>query len=339
MAKLIKIKGPRSMSTNWYSDFEWGGKRIRRALSPDKRIAQKKLEDLLALRYAERHGTPVQDISWEGFVGRYETYSKAEKSFNTNYRDVYALKLLQKTIGIQYLRNVTPESLDRAKCLWKERGLKVPAINRHLTAIKAAMRKAEEWGYVKAQGWRTVKAFKTPKGRLDFYTLEEVRKLKGNAKAPWDRVVMLGARAGLRRGEIFHLDWADIDFGLKRIHIVAKSGWEPKDHERRWIPMSKDLQLYMEGLPERQGLVFRGVCSRMDTMTHMYKKVLKKSHLRGSLHTLRHTFGSHLAMAGVPLSTIARYMGHASTRTTEIYAHLQEDHLDKEIHKIPELSV
>jgi len=39
-------------------------------------------------------------------------------------------------------------------------------------------------------------------------------------------------------------------------------------------------------------------------------------------HGLRHTYGSHLAMAGVPLTDIMTWMGHSSIETTMIYAHL-----------------
>ena len=52
--------------------------------------------------------------------------------------------------------------------------------------------------------------------------------------------------------------------------------------------------------------------------------------LDGSLHSLRHTYGAHLVMAGVPLRTVQVLMGHASFKTTERYAHLGKDHLRRQ---------
>ena len=48
----------------------------------------------------------------------------------------------------------------------------------------------------------------------------------------------------------------------------------------------------------------------------------RRAGLDGSLHTLRHTYVSHLVRAGVPLRTVQLYAGHAHYSTTEGYAYL-----------------
>jgi integrase len=45
------------------------------------------------------------------------------------------------------------------------------------------------------------------------------------------------------------------------------------------------------------------------------------------LHSLRHTFASHLVMAGENLFTVSKLLGHSELKTTEIYAHIAPDHL------------
>ena len=65
---------------------------------------------------------------------------------------------------------------------------------------------------------------------------------------------------------------------------------------------------------------------------------IRRNGLPGSLHTLRHDFGAHLASAGVSLHIIAKLMGHASTRTTEIYAHLMPEAIDSAIKHLPEIT-
>jgi site-specific recombinase XerD len=53
-----------------------------------------------------------------------------------------------------------------------------------------------------------------------------------------------------------------------------------------------------------------------------------------TLHTLRHTFGSWLAILGVPLRAIQKLMGHNSIVTTERYAHLSGESLSSAVQKL-----
>ena len=52
------------------------------------------------------------------------------------------------------------------------------------------------------------------------------------------------------------------------------------------------------------------------------------------VHTLRHTFASHLVMKGVDLPTVMKLMGHSDIQTTMIYAHLAPDHLAGAVNKL-----
>ena len=63
------------------------------------------------------------------------------------------------------------------------------------------------------------------------------------------------------------------------------------------------------------------------SLTTAFSRVLKKAGLDGNLHCLRHTFAAHLLMNGVPLYTVSQLLGHADISTTQIYAHLSEEHL------------
>ena len=54
-----------------------------------------------------------------------------------------------------------------------------------------------------------------------------------------------------------------------------------------------------------------------------------------SAHTFRHTYTSHLVMAGVPLRTVQELVGHANYNTTLKYAHLAPNHKEEMIQKRP----
>jgi len=66
------------------------------------------------------------------------------------------------------------------------------------------------------------------------------------------------------------------------------------------------------------------------------RTVLNKAGLRDvTLHTLRHTFASQLVMAGVALKEVQELMGHQSFETTIQYVHLSEDHVKRQVLKLP----
>ena len=67
-----------------------------------------------------------------------------------------------------------------------------------------------------------------------------------------------------------------------------------------------------------------------------FNRLVKKTGLKNvTLHTLRHTFAFQLVIAGVPLRDMQELMGHRSFETTLQYAHLSEDHVKKQVLKLP----
>ena len=54
-----------------------------------------------------------------------------------------------------------------------------------------------------------------------------------------------------------------------------------------------------------------------------------------TIHSFRHTFASHLAMAGVPLPTIQQLLGHRDIQTVMIYAHLSPSHVQQSVTALP----
>lgn len=326
----------------WYGDAFVAGRRTRKALSTDRRIAESRLADLIRHRDSRKHGHPDRDPAWQDWLRDYLAHCKTMKRRSTYNHDRRAVLALGETFPLSRLSQVVPSLLERLRDSWRASGRGIPVVNRDIRALVTMMRRAEALGMVPEQKWSVIKRFREPKGRLLYYSVQDLKNLRSVSRGLWETVALLGARAGLRRGEMRWLKWEDVDFERNRLHICPKDGWEPKDYERRWVPMVQDLRDHLESLRTKlktEWVLDDGSGERPTegSMTIYFKRLVRKAGLEGSLHTLRHTFASHLASAGVDLWTIAKLLGHSSSRTTEIYAHLQPETFGTAISRLPPL--
>lgn len=325
----------------WYSKIRINGVEVRRPLSKDKSIAEEKLGELIKQRNAARHGHAPVNARWETFRDELLAASRVNKKKQTWQAEERAFRELEAVTPIQRINQITPRYLEEiVKPSWIARKRGKYVINRDLRSIRSAMKKAEAYGYVPRQDWTTNKYLKVPKGRLHFWRVDELLKLRKFCNGVWRTVLYLGSRAGLRPGEIRALPWSEVDFDRNRIHIVANDEWEPKDHERRYIPMAEDLREYLLSIKNGHPYVFQDKFEdrpSLGSMQAYFPRLVRKAGLRGSLYTLRHSFGAHCASAGVPLRRLQNWMGHAKITTTEIYAHLIPGAGEEVINQMPQL--
>lgn len=326
-------------------------KRLQRALSTDRRIADEELSKLIKQRNAIKHGHAPTDSSWSSLKKRFfRIYASKSKITRRHY--VRALRVLEATFPITDIKQVTPDLLVNLYLRWKNgHGEQEPrplyVRNRDMECLLTFMRRVERWGAVQAQDWEPVLGVmdKEPRGRVEFFTPAEVGILKGKTYNMWRTMTMLGARAGLRPGEMFTLEKSDIDWQQEKIHIQSKpkQNWFVKTYEIRSIPMPKDLKDYLWQVSQEVsgGFVVAnpdgGRASGTDSMSQYFSRRVRAAGLKGHLYKLRHSYASHLVQAGVPLQIVRDLMGHRSVVTTECYAHLIPKMHFEAVEKLPEI--
>lgn len=321
-----------------YADMVIGGKRRRISLkTKDGKVAILRASKMADDRQALKNGK----ILLEAFLTRYRTYLAATHRPSSIMKFEHGLKKLLSFRSIKYLDEITPALLDECAITFKNE-LKTkyaPGLNRDIRAIKTAMRQAEFWDLIPPQNWRKVSKFKEVKGRVEYHTKEEIKQILSIFNTEWRLVVLLGCRAGLRRGEIAMLKWKDIDFKNNQIYVAPN-----KTEGHRFVPLVPDLR---KALETHKKHAKRGVEFVINVgedrqspyyLTAFYAKETKeKLPFKCGMHKLRHTFASHLVQAGVDLYRVSKLLGHSSIKMTEIYAHLAQADLKSAIKQLPKI--
>lgn len=177
-----------------------------------------------------------------------------------------------------------------------------------------------------------------------FLTTEQLKALFIACNPVERRLFSTILMTGMRRGEVQHLTWPDVNFELGLIFIQPKPQWDwnPKTDERV-IPISPTLRAVLDEqrrLRSNDELVFPNKEGHLDT--HILPKLKKIGRRAGlphvTVHALRHSFGAHLRMAGVALADIADLLGHKDLATTQIYAKVHQEHLRTAIAKMNPLA-
>jgi integrase len=179
-------------------------------------------------------------------------------------------------------------------------------------------------------------------------TVEQQEELIAGATAPWgmDVFLELDAATGARRGELLGLQWTDLQGTQLMIgRSLSQVGQqvflkEPKNKKFRVITIPSSALKKMEAHRKKQqpyrehfGDSYQGdfiFCNpdgsplKPDTISATVSLLFRNLKLPkgASLHTLRHTHGSHLLAAGVPLTDVSKRLGHVNPHVTAtVYAH------------------
>lgn len=172
----------------------------------------------------------------------------------------------------------------------------------------------------------------------DPVTLDEVMALLRAASNPRDRaLVVLLYGAGLRVSEVVGLELGSIylDAGLIRVlgkgnkERVVPIGQEVIDAVRRYIEEDRPKRLGGKTsdhlFPGRGG---RGKLTRQAAFALLRRLQVAAGLSRDiSPHKLRHAFATHLVRGGADLRSVQAMLGHADLRTTEVYTHVDSDHV------------
>ena len=283
----------------------------------------------------------------------------------------YIIGQLVNTFGSLPLRRFNTAITEQLQTDIINRGLKNSSINKVLNVLKHMFTKAVEWDMVEAETLkkiRKVKLLRDDSKRLRYLSKEEAQTLVNTCNGNTKAIVITALNTGMRKGEILKLRWDNVD--LKHGFILLEQGMT-KNGQRREIPINDTVRGILQGLTRRldspyvfydsetgkpYGDIKRSFHTALKNVEYLkcpecdYQKPRVKTKedaghcpscgvrlavLKGiqnfHFHDLRHTFASHLVMAGVDITTVKELLGHKTLTMTLRYAHLAPSHKVKAV--------
>jgi integrase len=266
---------------------------------------------------------------------------------------------------------INPLEIERWRRQRLSNGISKTTINRDIMALRGCLSKATEWNLILYNPIASVKSYAVDRlTRVRYLRDEEEIALRQALDAREEDIrkgrerhnehlsqrgyvlfpdlrrdtyidflkpmVILTLNTGMRRGEVFSLEWRDINFTLKQLTVRAEKS---KSNKTRYIPLNEEALRVLSQwqYQERQEqYVFSGRNGKpLRDIKRSWYNVLARAQIKDfRWHDLRHHFASRLVMLGEDLNTIRELLGHADLSVTIRYAHLSPDHKAQAVAKL-----
>lgn len=329
----------------WREDGRLRSVRIRGTFKLAEKVERKKL----SLRDENRHLDVKKEINYrmDDLIDKYWThYGQKKKSAD---REKSIVEGIRSALGRMFVREVDGMAVQE----WYEnltdvRELAVNTAERHFHVMHHMMRKASTI-WAKVTGIDRNPADQVEVEHLDdarkrYLSEEELLRLKVALDERMYRkgtkdinrtnlrlrlLVLIAVGTGMRRGEIFRLEWRDILYSEGLIAVRAKL----KKGKVRHVPMppelAEEIRRYPAVLGEDRILPPEpGATSGRQRADKSFADLLERAKICDfRFHDLRHTFASWYMMSGGDLYELSKLLGHSNIKMTERYAELAREHI------------
>lgn len=269
------------------------------------------------------------NIKISKYAEGYLKYRKTKVKLSTIETDNTAISQFIKVIGDVPIKNVTSDIMEifKNQHLMKKNGKKKvtkTSINTYLRHLQVFFKRAYKQGLISKP--LKIEKYKTGEVLVKFFTDAEREKLLEYARKKdyrMYRIMIFGFFTGCRRSEILNLKWKNCYKDTVKV--------KGKGSKERTVPLIGRVKEILND-PRESEFVFWQIHPR--NYTKIFKRYARACGIHGrSFHGMRHTAGTSMLEAGVPLHVVQKIFGHSSIAVTQKYAKVVDKYMLDEFQK------
>jgi integrase len=221
--------------------------------------------------------------------------------------------------------------------------------NLSVKVVSAALNAALRQGYIPSNPATAVESLPVKSEERATFTPAQITKLVRAANGDWRGAILLGYYTGARLGDVANMRWGAIDWRNKVIRFTASKTKRPVA-----IPLHRDLErALLKNAGIGKAAMFPSLAGKGTGGKHglsgRFATIMRKAGIQGkqaqasggrmlsslSFHSLRHSFNSAMANAGISQEVRQKLTGHTSAETNKIYTHHELEPLRAAVSVIP----
>jgi site-specific recombinase XerD len=334
----IKKKG-----NKWIIWYRWKGVQYNKSLKVRDKKSAEKLQKLIDYQISTGEFDPdmfegprKQDKDLSFLINKYINYLGLNKK---NYKPktienyISSINLFKSVVGNVYLNRINIGLIENKILPYYLENYSIASIRHHFININIMLNKAIEWELMPKNPLK--KRIPKIEKRVPRYfkknELEQMKTYFSNPKIPkWQgELVILTVNTGLRREEVFNLDWN------KHINMIDQQlTFRGKGDRERVVPLNNVALSILQKRNRHisNSRVFWEI-KTAEAINNAWQRMKQRIGIEGRFHDLRKTYASYYVMNGGSLERLQAILGHEDYKTVKIYATFSPEsvHKDKNI--------
>jgi integrase len=203
----------------------------------------------------------------------------------------------------------------------KQKTLTETTVNRDVECLRHLLYWAVDEGLLAANPIARIRLERERRKKKPVLSVAEEVLLLKHTSPHLAKIVTVALDTGMRRGEILHQVWEDVDFPRRLLYVTHS---KTPEGEAREIPLTERVFILLSELRNKSGLIFTFGGLPIGSLKTGWKAAIRRAGIRYiRFHYLRHTFNTRLLELSVPREVRMALLGHTFGDTHESYEHVE----------------